>query len=171
MKRSIGAMALALSACVSAGIASKEPSMDTQFMQTLAALTQLNLFDRVAMERELHMPLQPYELLTIPPSIAYRSTDAAMAPFIEAKYETRNNQEWAALTLWLDDKHCYSSETIHDKYDYLRSKFEMVNPDQEKRGVEVVHSYLGHKNKLFIGYRKTATGSYCVKSIEINDER
>jgi len=171
MKRLISVTVVALTACAGTGINTQEIAMDTQFMQTLATLTQLDLFDRAAVERELHAPLQAYEQITIPPSVAYRSTDAAMAPFIEAKYETRNNQGWAALTLWLDDVRCYSSGMIDDKYGFLSSKFELVNTAQEKRGIEVAHSYPGHKNKLFIGYRKTAAGSYCVKNIEISAER
>lgn len=171
MRRLISTVVLVLAACAGAGKGAQGIDADSQFMQTLATLTQLDLFDRAAVERELHASLQAYEQLTVPPRIAYRSVDSAMVPFTEATYETRNKQSWTTLTLWLDDVHCYSTKMIGEKYDFLSSKFEMVDPEQEKRGVDVALSYPGHKNRLLIGYRKATGGGYCAKNIVINGQR
>lgn len=168
MKRLISATVLVLTACAGTGTGTREMAMTAQLMQTFATLAQLDLFDRAAVESELHASLQAYEQLTIPPRIAYRSVGPAMAPFTEATYETRNKQSWATLALWLDDAHCYSMEMISDKYDLRSMKFETIDPDQEKHGVKVVLSYLGHKNQLHVGYRKTSAGDYCAKNIVIN---
>ena len=174
MRRLISAMVLVLAACAgteTGGTGSQMAAMDTEFMQALTVLAQLDLFDRAAVERDLHTSLQPYEQLTIPPRVAYRSVDSAMAPFAEATYETRNKQSWATLALWLDDARCYSMEMISDKYDLQNMKFETIDPGQEEHGVKVVLSYLGHKNKLLVGYRKTSAGDYCAKNIVINSQR
>lgn len=145
--------------------------MEEKFMRTLAALTQIDLLDRPEVEHQLGVSLEAYEQLTIPPSTAYRSKDVGLAPFVEANYETSSRHVWARLTLWLDDARCYSNRIVDDEYDFLNSRFELVDVDKEKRGVYVVNSYPADNGRLIIGYRKTSAGEYCIKYVEIQGNR
>jgi hypothetical protein len=170
MKPLLALIAIALAGCVETGDRKMEGgARDDELLPRIDALLQVDLFDRAAIEERLGVRLQPQEMATIPPSVAYVSSEADLAPFSEVEYENRDGR-FAYLHLWLDDARCFPSEEIEDKYDFATSTFAHIDIAEEKRGVVVGNIFPLEGRKLRIGYRKTDAGDYCVKKVTIRSD-